>query len=283
VFDLLVEEAGGLDVWEVAAGDGISPGVRYGVIPPGSIEQQRAMPLQGAGRTRWPYSKGQARALNADWSRTFHPIATGFAPTNGELAQVADGLLMIPLWRLHARRLRIGVTQVGRNFRRHRGRSSFGLLVFGFGHRLVPPGALQRRGVRDCDHVADPGNARPESGRRSSGRELSWRPAAVAEVDRLLRLLHGGRRSMWIGHHRIFRDIERHDDGPLWRSLLFLLMAAFMPFPTALQREHTIGAALAIYATSPALSEGNSGGSQQQDGPVAICPAFLSRRSGHSG
>lgn len=38
--------------------------------------------------------------------------------------------------------------------------------------------------------------------------------------------------SMWIEHHRIFRHIERHDDGLLWRNLLFLLMVAFMPFPT---------------------------------------------------
>jgi len=58
VFDLLVEEAGGLDVWEIAARDGISPGLRYGAIPPGSIQQQGAMPLQAGRRYEVVLFKG---------------------------------------------------------------------------------------------------------------------------------------------------------------------------------------------------------------------------------
>jgi hypothetical protein len=49
VFDVLVEEADGSDVWEVTGPDGISPGLRYGAIPPGAIQQQSPMPLR-AGR-----------------------------------------------------------------------------------------------------------------------------------------------------------------------------------------------------------------------------------------
>jgi hypothetical protein len=46
-FALLVEEAGGLDVWLVqASAAGIAPGIRYGVVPAASIEQERAMPLR---------------------------------------------------------------------------------------------------------------------------------------------------------------------------------------------------------------------------------------------
>jgi len=60
--------------------------------------------------------------------------------------------------------------------------------------------------------------------------------------------------SMWIEHHRVFRYIARCDEGLLWRNLFFLLVVAFMPFPTALFSEnHTVGAALTIYAGSLAL------------------------------
>jgi len=61
--------------------------------------------------------------------------------------------------------------------------------------------------------------------------------------------------SMWIEHHRIFRYIARYDDGLLWRNLFFLLVIAFMPFPTALYSEnHRVGAALALYAGSLAVA-----------------------------
>jgi uncharacterized membrane protein len=60
--------------------------------------------------------------------------------------------------------------------------------------------------------------------------------------------------SMWIEHHRVFRHIASYDEGLLWRNLFFLLMVAFMPFPTALFSEnHSLGAALAIYAGSLGL------------------------------
>lgn len=59
---------------------------------------------------------------------------------------------------------------------------------------------------------------------------------------------------MWIEHHRVFRYIACYDEGLLWRNLFFLLVVAFMPFPTALFSEnHTLGAALAIYAGSLGL------------------------------
>jgi uncharacterized membrane protein len=38
----------------------------------------------------------------------------------------------------------------------------------------------------------------------------------------------------WIGHHRVFGQLARSDDTLVWRNLLFLLVIAFMPFPTTL-------------------------------------------------
>lgn len=38
----------------------------------------------------------------------------------------------------------------------------------------------------------------------------------------------------WIVHHRIFRMVRRWDEGLLWLNLLFLLVIAFLPVPSAL-------------------------------------------------
>lgn len=42
---------------------------------------------------------------------------------------------------------------------------------------------------------------------------------------------------LWIEHHRIFRFIVDWDFGLVARNLVFLLCVAFIPFPTAVQRE----------------------------------------------
>lgn len=38
----------------------------------------------------------------------------------------------------------------------------------------------------------------------------------------------------WIGHHRLYDRLKRHDQGLVWLNLLCLLAVAFMPFPAAL-------------------------------------------------
>lgn len=37
----------------------------------------------------------------------------------------------------------------------------------------------------------------------------------------------------WLSHHRMFEYINAYDRGLLWFNLIFLLLVAFMPFPTA--------------------------------------------------
>lgn len=60
---------------------------------------------------------------------------------------------------------------------------------------------------------------------------------------------------MWIEHHRIFRYIRNYDSGLLWRNLFFLLIIAFIPFPTALYSEyHQSRTAFVLYAASFALA-----------------------------
>jgi uncharacterized membrane protein len=41
----------------------------------------------------------------------------------------------------------------------------------------------------------------------------------------------------WIGHHNAFSHLKTCDDKLIWRNLIFLMMIAFMPFPTALISE----------------------------------------------
>lgn len=38
----------------------------------------------------------------------------------------------------------------------------------------------------------------------------------------------------WVGHHAVFRHLRRYDRTFLWINLVFLLLVAFMPFPTVL-------------------------------------------------
>jgi uncharacterized membrane protein len=42
----------------------------------------------------------------------------------------------------------------------------------------------------------------------------------------------------WVTHHRKFRFIVRFDGGLIWINLLFLLVIAFVPFPTSLMASH---------------------------------------------
>lgn len=57
--------------------------------------------------------------------------------------------------------------------------------------------------------------------------------------------------AFWLAHHRMFRYIERWDEGLLVLNLLFLLTIAFLPFPTSLigRFEETRPAALIYSAT----------------------------------
>ncbi|MHB8896798.1 MAG: TMEM175 family protein [Candidatus Geothermincolia bacterium] len=59
----------------------------------------------------------------------------------------------------------------------------------------------------------------------------------------------------WIGHHRVFRILKRHDNGLLWLNLLFLMFIVFIPFPTALMSEYSDArVALIFYAVSLAAA-----------------------------
>ncbi|HET7325212.1 MAG TPA: TMEM175 family protein [Halococcus sp.] len=44
--------------------------------------------------------------------------------------------------------------------------------------------------------------------------------------------------SYWIAHHRLFRYITAHNQGLVFRNLLFLLFVALMPFSSALLGEY---------------------------------------------
>ena len=60
---------------------------------------------------------------------------------------------------------------------------------------------------------------------------------------------------LWIEHHRIFRYIGDFDFGLIWRNLLFLLLVAFIPFPTALFSENYFSkTAFMMYAGTFALA-----------------------------
>src|SRR5215212_5960485 len=41
----------------------------------------------------------------------------------------------------------------------------------------------------------------------------------------------------WVAHHHTLDYVKTVDDGLLWRNLVFLLLIAFLPFPTALLGE----------------------------------------------
>jgi uncharacterized membrane protein len=53
----------------------------------------------------------------------------------------------------------------------------------------------------------------------------------------------------WIGHHRLCGHLAKADDGLIGRNLLFLMLIAFGPFPTALLSEYPDSrVAVGVYA-----------------------------------
>jgi uncharacterized membrane protein len=53
----------------------------------------------------------------------------------------------------------------------------------------------------------------------------------------------------WIGHHRLCGHLAKADDGFISRNLLFLMLIAFGPFPTALLSEYPdFRMAIGVYA-----------------------------------
>jgi uncharacterized membrane protein len=42
----------------------------------------------------------------------------------------------------------------------------------------------------------------------------------------------------WIAHHRVFRYIRGYDDTLIWLNFLFLMLVAFLPFPTSVLGAH---------------------------------------------
>jgi uncharacterized membrane protein len=54
--------------------------------------------------------------------------------------------------------------------------------------------------------------------------------------------------TFWIAHHRKFRYIKRYDGGLIMLNLLFLMIVAFIPFPTAILSTYTGLTATVFYA-----------------------------------
>ena len=59
--------------------------------------------------------------------------------------------------------------------------------------------------------------------------------------------------TFWLGHHRRFRFIRRYDRGLLMLNLLFLMVIAFVPFPTSVISETGNRTATIFYALTMAL------------------------------
>jgi uncharacterized membrane protein len=59
--------------------------------------------------------------------------------------------------------------------------------------------------------------------------------------------------SFWLGHHRRFRLIRRYDGGLLTFNLLFLMVIAFIPFPTSVLSESGNRTATIFYALTMIL------------------------------
>jgi uncharacterized membrane protein len=60
--------------------------------------------------------------------------------------------------------------------------------------------------------------------------------------------------SFWIGHHRKFRYIKRYDGGLLMLNLLFLMVVAFVPFPSSVISEYSNRAATIFYGLTMMLA-----------------------------
>jgi uncharacterized membrane protein len=54
--------------------------------------------------------------------------------------------------------------------------------------------------------------------------------------------------TFWIAHHRKFRFIKRYDGGLILLNLLFLMIVAFIPFPTAILSSYSGLTATVFYA-----------------------------------
>jgi uncharacterized membrane protein len=59
--------------------------------------------------------------------------------------------------------------------------------------------------------------------------------------------------SFWMAHHRRFRFIKRYDRGLLMLNLLFLMVIAFVPFPTSVISESGNRTATIFYALTMIL------------------------------
>lgn len=62
--------------------------------------------------------------------------------------------------------------------------------------------------------------------------------------------------SYWVGHHRMFQLIRAWDLPLLWLNLLFLMMIAFLPVPTAVVIEHASALPAVIFFLSTAIVTG---------------------------
>jgi uncharacterized membrane protein len=60
--------------------------------------------------------------------------------------------------------------------------------------------------------------------------------------------------SFWMAHHRRFRFIKRYDRGLLLLNLLFLMVIAFVPFPTSILSESGNRTATIFYALTMTLA-----------------------------
>lgn len=55
---------------------------------------------------------------------------------------------------------------------------------------------------------------------------------------------------MWLVQHRLLRPLEQLDARALWLALLFLMLVAFVPFPTSVLAEHGNRDAVVLYAAT---------------------------------
>jgi len=60
--------------------------------------------------------------------------------------------------------------------------------------------------------------------------------------------------SFWMAHHRRFRFVQRYDRGLLMLNLLFLMVIAFVPFPTSVISESGNRTATIFYALTMTLA-----------------------------
>lgn len=64
--------------------------------------------------------------------------------------------------------------------------------------------------------------------------------------------------SLWLGHHRRYRLIQRYDNNLLLLNLLLMMVVAFIPFPTSLLSEYANQTSTIFYAFIMLLSGGLS-------------------------